>query len=283
MVELLFSPRKGWGEKQLYRIYLTVAGSGYALPFLLGAVNNMETVKLNEALSQNVDKCIGILSEKFRKWPYNFFTESDAHSYLYLSFFRYGTPALKKLYQTTDHRKSVLIHREYPTFFRYSQKELRLCKLDESKGTCGHYDMVVLNPDFINNHGIQQVISKDNKIRQKVNFSDNHLLAAVEFKLLHKPLTENLRDEIKKDFIKLGWALETKQARDAYMLIFNRYGEEKNYWQTLEELQMEHQNIKLIYQESYYRDKKHLTYINTNRISHFTSTINESDCVSKSR
>ena len=215
---------------------------------------------LNKELSQNINKCIGVLSEKFRKWPYNFFTESDAHSYLYLSFFRYGSPALKSLYQSKDHRRSVLIHREYPTFFRYSQKELKLCKLNESEGTCGHYDMVVLNPDFITGHEIQQVISKDNKIRQTVNFNDNHLLAAIEFKLLHKPLTENLRDEIKKDFIKLGWALETKQARTAYMLIFNRCGEERKYWETLGELQREHQDIKLIYQESYYNGDKHRTF-----------------------
>ncbi|PIP18874.1 MAG: hypothetical protein COX41_05885 [Candidatus Omnitrophica bacterium CG23_combo_of_CG06-09_8_20_14_all_41_10] len=221
----------------------------------------METVKLNDALPQDIDKCIRILSEKFRKWPYNFFTESDAHSYLYLSFFRYGSPALKSLYQSKDRRRSVLIHGEYPTFFRYSQKELRLCKLNESVGTCGHYDMVVLNPDFINSHEIQQVISKDNKIRQTVNFNDNHLLAAIEFKLLHKPLTEKLRNEIKKDFIKLGWALETRQARDAYMLIFNRYGEERDYWKTLEGLQREHRDIKLIYQESYCKESKHITYI----------------------
>ena len=215
---------------------------------------------LNESLSKDIGRCIGILSEKFRKWPYNFFTESDAHSYLYYSFFRYGIPALKGLYQSKDRKKSVLIHREYPTFFRYSQKELRLCKLNESEGTCGHYDMVVLNPDFVSGHEMQQVISKDNKLRQTVDFNDNHLLAAIEFKLLHKPLTENLRNEIKKDFIKLGWALETKQARDAYMLIFNRYGEEKKYWGTLEELQKEHRDIKLIYQESYCCENNHKTF-----------------------
>ncbi|MEW6008164.1 MAG: hypothetical protein AB1629_00830 [Candidatus Omnitrophota bacterium] len=127
--------------------------------------------------------------------------------------------------------------------------------------------MVVLNPGFIAGHDIQQVISKDNRVRQTVNFNDNHLLAAIEFKLLHKPLTENLRDEIKKDFTKLGWALETGQAREAYMLIFNRYGEEKTYWHTLEELQKEHQGIKLIYQESYYKNTEHITYPKSHRLS----------------
>ena len=234
----------------------------------------MSDPALNTALSHNIDNCIGILSEKFRKWPYNFFTESDAHSYLYLSFFRYGIAPIKILYHSKDRKKTVLIHREYPTFFRYSQKELRLCKLNESEGTCGHYDMVVLNPEFIGGHGIQQVISKDNTIRQTITYGDNHLLAAIEFKLLHKPLGRHLIDEIKKDFVKLSWSLETKQARVAYMLIFNRWGEEKAFWETLEELKLKYPGVKLVYQESYYEAEKHRTFIKTYRNK--TATANPS-------
>ena len=221
---------------------------------------------MNDKLSQDINRCIKTLSEKFRRWPYNFFTESDAHSYLYLSFFRYGSPALKRLYYSNDRKKTVLIHREYPTSYRYSQKELIRYSLDKRKGTTvGHYDMVVLNPAFIENHNMQQVISKDNTIRQTVQFADNHLLAAIEFKLLHKPLGQHLKDEIKKDFIKLGWALETGQAKEAYMLIFNRYGKEDSYWRVLDELRKERPDIKLIYQESYYSNGKHITRIK----SHF--------------
>lgn len=227
---------------------------------------NMENVPLNKTLSENIDQCIRTLSQKFHKWPYNFFTESDAHAYLYYSFFRYGTPALKSLYPSNNQRiRTVLIHREYPTFFRYSQKELRLCRLDESVGTCGHYDMVVLNPDFIRGHEIQQVISKDNTIRQTVKYDDHHLLASIEFKLLHKPLGKNLIDEIKKDFIKLSWSLETRQARQAYMLIFNRWGSEKTFQGTLDELQVKYPGVKLIYQESYYDNRKHKTFIKSYR------------------
>ena len=221
----------------------------------------MTTTTSCTLLAKDINKCIRILSEKFRKWPYNFFTESDAHAYLYYSFFRYGSPALKKLYYSKDRRKTVLVHREYATFFRYSQKKLKLCKLNESEGICGHYDMVVLNPVFIECHEIQQVISKDNKVRQTVQFADNHLLAAIEFKLLHKPLTQALKDEINKDFVKLGWALETGQAKEAYMLIFNRYGKEDKYWGVLDELRERNPNIRLIYQESYYDDGKHKTFI----------------------
>jgi len=213
-------------------------------------------------LSVDIDRCIRILSEKFRKWPYNFFTESDAHSYLYYSFFRYGTASLKGMYPTKTPRiKPVLIHREYPTFFRYEQKNLIRYNLHEKIGTVGHYDMVVLNPEFVESHQIEQVISKDNKVRQTVEFEEGHLLAAIEFKLLHKPLNKNLKDEIKKDFIKLSWGLETQQAKEAYMLIFNRYGCEQEYIAELDELLLQYPNIKLIYQESYYEGRNHKTFI----------------------
>lgn len=221
----------------------------------------MSTV--NEDLSKTIERCIQILSEKFRKWPYNFFTESDAHSYLYYSFFRYGNRTIKITYPTkTTTERTVLVHREYPTFFRYSQKELIRYSLEKRQGTTvGHYDMVVLNPDFMRSFDIEQVISKSNTIRQSIAFNDHHLLAAIEFKLLHKPLGQALKDEIKKDFVKLSWALETRQARDAYMLIFNRYGNEKSYWKELEGLEATYPGVRLIYQESFYIGKDHKTFI----------------------
>ena len=125
--------------------------------------------------------------------------------------------------------------------------------------------MVVLNPAFVENHKMQQVISKDNTIRQTVHFNDNHVLAAIEFKLLHRPLSKALKEEINKDFVKLGWALETGQAKEAYMLIFNRYGKEEGYWGVLDEFRKTRPDIKLIYQESYYSKGKHITRIK----SHF--------------
>jgi hypothetical protein len=121
--------------------------------------------------------------------------------------------------------------------------------------------MAVLNPTFIENHKINQVIYKDNKIRQTVQFDDNHVLAAIEFKLLHKPLSKGLKEEIKKDFFKLVGALKTGQAKEAYMLIFNRYGKEEKYWRDLAEYQKNQPSIKLVYQESYYDKGKHITLI----------------------
>jgi len=224
----------------------------------------MASNSLQSLLANDIARCIRILSEKFRKWPYNFFTESDAHAYLYYSFFRYGSPALKKLYYSNDPLKTiktVLIHREYPTSFRYSQKEQIPYPLESRKGTTvGHYDLVVLNPKFIENYAIDQVIYRDNKKRQSVKFGDSHILAAIEFKLLHKPLSKVLKEEIKKDFFKLGGALEKKQANEAYMLIFNRNRKEEKFFGELAEYQKNQPSIKVVYQESYYDKGKHITF-----------------------
>ena len=89
----------------------------------------------------------------------------------------------------------------------------------------------------------------------------NHLIAAIEFKLLHKHLTKGLENEIRKDFAKLSWSLKKGQAREAYMLIFNRWGEEKSFRETLKKLQAKYKHIKLVYQESYFKNKKHGSFI----------------------
>ncbi|MDK2801665.1 MAG: hypothetical protein PWQ70_3284 [Clostridiales bacterium] len=51
-----------------------------------------------------------------------------------------------------------------------------------SLGIGGHYDLVILNPDFLVNNSIDEVIAKDFK-KCKVDVKD-HLLAAIEFKFM---------------------------------------------------------------------------------------------------
>ena len=46
---------------------------------------------------EEIERCINSLGEKFIKWPYNFFTESDAHSFLYYYFLRSAHSSLKGL------------------------------------------------------------------------------------------------------------------------------------------------------------------------------------------
>jgi hypothetical protein len=99
-------------------------------------------------------------------------------------------------------------------------------QLDDTGGR-GHYDLAILNPDFIAKHSIDEVIAKDFKkcaVEEK-----NHLLAAIEFKLIVNPLSKGMRSEIEKDFCKLSFAKNLNQAMTTYMVIFNRCREEKAY------------------------------------------------------
>ena len=103
--------------------------------------------EINDAVWKAIDKTIN----KFREHPYYFFTESDIHSYFYYALYSSEHEALTK-----DGKPMYCIHREYPTNCRYNKKELldntisEPCNLEGTSGSRGHYDMAVLDPDFIN-------------------------------------------------------------------------------------------------------------------------------------
>lgn len=196
-------------------------------------------------LEVSIEKCINSLGEKFLKWPYNFFTESDAHSYLYYYIFRFGAKPLKILYKTKDKGvKTVLVHREYPTSFRFLKKTMELSET----GGRGHYDLVILNPNFVGKNSKDEVIAKNFK-KCKADEKD-HLISAIEFKFIVNPLSANLRDEIKKDFIKLSMALNFKQTRSAYLIVFNRCRSEDAFKEEMKELSKKDKRVKVIYIES---------------------------------
>lgn len=203
---------------------------------------------------EKLERCINSLGEKFIKWPYNFFTESDAHSFLYYYIFRSADSTLKKLYPTQDDQfKTVLVHREYPTIFKFSKKDMeRLLH-----GERGHYDLVILNPGFVANHSIEEVIAKDFK-RAAVSERD-HLLAAIEFKFIHRALDKGQREEIDKDVKKLEWSvtLEPPQSQNAYLLVFNRHRHEPALIADIENWARDYPRVKMLYIESVFARKKH--------------------------
>ena len=95
-----------------------------------------------------VKKGIKKIINKFRENPLYFFTESDLHSYFYSSIYS------GKLEVVRNNKRICLIHREYPTNFRYHKKKLIQddyydpYPLADKKGDRGNYDMVVINPEF---------------------------------------------------------------------------------------------------------------------------------------
>lgn len=213
-------------------------------------------------MQDEIESCINSLAEKFLKWPYHFFTESDAHSFLYYYIFRSGPKTLKQSYPTLDPTiKTTLIHREYPTSFRYLKDNMKLA----DKGGRGHYDLVILNPDFMIKHSIDEIIAKDYKkccVDEK-----NHLQAAIEFKFITSPLSKNMREEIQKDFIKLSWAVEKEQATHAYMIIFNRARTEKAFYDELDISSKNNPLVKGLYVESVKRQRRDYKVIYLNNWS----------------
>lgn len=203
-----------------------------------------DTSRNDKLLDDDIEKCIKSALEKFLKYPHNFFSESDAHCYLYYYFFRYGSNAIKRSYQTRDNMKTVLIHREYPTRFRYEYKKktIRL-----GKGSRGHYDLVVLDPAFVKTHDLSAITAKD--YRKLATDQFPQLLAAIEFKLIINPLSKNIRSEIEKDFQKLRLAIKHKQAKQGYMIIFNRSSEEKDFKDEISKYPRA-EGLKIIYIES---------------------------------
>lgn len=196
---------------------------------------------------EKIERCINSMGEKFIKWPYNFFTESDAHSFLYYYIFRSAHSSLKKLYPTFDEPiETVLIHREYPTIYKFLRKDMVISQ----KGRRGHYDLAILNPEFVANHSIDTVIAKD--ISKAATKENNHLLAAIEFKFICRALGKDMRSEIEKDAIKLNWSLthEPPQSKHGYLLVFNRHREEPALIGDLEKWSDDYPQVKMLYIES---------------------------------
>ncbi len=122
--------------------------------------------------------------------------------------------------------------------------------------------LVVLNPDFMANHSITEVIAKD--FKQTCKGEPDQLLAAIEFKLITKPLTELLQDEIEKDFCKLSWAIDKKHGQSAYMVIFNRSSHEQAFVNNLDRIARENPNVRGLYIESVLRPERkyYINYMN---------------------
>jgi len=163
---------------------------------------------------------------KFRENPYYFFTESDIHSYFYYCIYN-STFEVNR-----DKSRIYLVHREYPTNFRYSKKRLttdgvydpnHIDKVDNRTGR-GHYDMVVINPDFATkaeniNHIINKNISdtKDRFNGSKDNLKDE-LLFAIEFKYIISN-SKNWIEQVEIDNKKLEFALKYG-AKEVINLVF---------------------------------------------------------------
>jgi hypothetical protein len=115
-------------------------------------------------------KALTTLANVFRDTPRCFLTEHDLHSYLFKIVESQLCERGKLFSETIDKQKVSLVHHEYPTPFRCDMSNHGFSKVEETDKTAkgglfrrGHYDLVVLNPEFVKAHELITVAGKNYK------------------------------------------------------------------------------------------------------------------------
>ena len=130
-------------------------------------------------LQAQIEVAIMQLSKEFLDDPYRYFTEADAVSrcrqLLELN------DELGRDYATEDGYKIRLIHQEYPTFIRHKRE---IPSVTTPTGRRGHYDLVILNPDFIEAHQSETITNR--LLKHAAPDPKGSIAAVIEFKLSYR-------------------------------------------------------------------------------------------------
>jgi hypothetical protein len=223
-------------------------------------------IEIEEIVKKVIKKTIN----KFRENPLYFFTESDLHSYFYSSIYS------SKLEVVSNNKRICLIHREYPTNFRYYKKNLvqnaflEPYPLALKKGGRGHYDMEIINPKFAqkysdNINGIKHIINKDVSLLEQREEEDieslkKELVYAIEFKYVinnSKMFINEVKGDNKKLLFSTRWGV-----MHAVNLVFCNIKDRKNIEAVREEVKKAPEEIDAYFVQSWYDDdgKKHTPF-----------------------
>jgi hypothetical protein len=136
-----------------------------------------------------VDKTIKELCDEFQSHPTLFYTENDIVCYSY-SLLKNNIPTPP--YHDKDGGEHLLIHGEYPTPFRCDMGGSKFEIKGDNETTPGggryqrgHYDIVVLNPDFIHQHTYNEIKGQDYELYKthviSTPWKDTVILYGMEF------------------------------------------------------------------------------------------------------
>jgi hypothetical protein len=172
--------------------------------------------KIKSSYSKLVRVGIRKTVNKFREYPHIFFSEMDIHSYLYHCLYTTKLEA-----RTKDGAITSCLHKEYPTNFRYSKETMEDYGLSK-QGVRGHFDIVILNPQFLQQFNIENIQNKniretETRARSKDKF-EKELLTAIELKYVVNN-SRKFISEVEKDNMKLLIGLKY-QSFEAYNLVF---------------------------------------------------------------
>lgn len=167
-------------------------------------------------IRDHVENGISTLINKFREYPDIFFTETDLHSYLYHNLY-----TSKLEYETSDGRITNCLHKEYPTNYRYTKKDMQEYGLAK-EGKRGNVDLVILNPAFIENNTLRSITSRILRDVEKRAKNTDQYRKEVHSVIEMKYITTNTKtylEEVRNDNKKLLNGLRY-QDFNTYNLVF---------------------------------------------------------------
>jgi hypothetical protein len=189
-----------------------------------------------------VEMAIEELNTLFKGNPLLFFTEAELHSYLY------GLLTANPMFSCqASWGACSLVHQEYPTPFRCDMGNGRFAPAsDESRFRRGHYDLVVLNPWWVDKTSCEALMGKDFRsfcaeVRDKAAPDDPPLcLVGIEMYLVRSErFTKTGYSLIGQDYRKLlfsgvlssGWRFMDHR----YMLVYgHRAAPDQGEWGRLQ-------------------------------------------------
>jgi hypothetical protein len=186
------------------------------------------------------------LVESFWDEPYRFFTEADA--VVGLQSWVAKRPELAQTLRTADDFETSLLHCEYPTFFRFQQSDPT--RRRDPPAWRGHYDLVLLDPAYIQHHNAETVTNRS--IADRGSLDTPPLLAAVEFKLFTGGWNKTRVHSVKQTLAKLRLALEpSAHASAAYLCVLKRAVRTREYlwkrgWPDVKAMLAEYADIRAV-------------------------------------
>ena len=164
-----------------------------------------------ERLVMITESSIDHLITAYALTPHLFYAENDLHALLYRGIL--NRLSMKDWQcKTVDGKLSLLLHEEYPTKERYSEKQL---KENVPKGKRGHFDLCIWNPENTDNRRF--------RVTQSTRFEEEQqTFIAVEFDLIERnDSLEQAVHHLKWDLMKLK--SPKNEVEYGYSLIFVRH------------------------------------------------------------
>jgi cellobiose-specific phosphotransferase system component IIA len=161
-----------------------------------------------EQLVQITEMAIDCLVRTYKNNPYFFYTENDLHCCLHNEIYC-RLPVSEWLCVTKDDKRSVLLHKEYPTKEKYDATVPK----HTAKGKRGHFDLCIWNPETTRERLFRAT---------STNLEDEQqTFIAIELDLIEE--NESLKQashHVKWDLLKLGSS--KNEVEHGYALIFAR-------------------------------------------------------------